>query len=177
MLATAAVPIRTNLTQKQKVYVEHILDGKSPVEAAEKAYETVNPYSMVAHNQSQPNVLAYLRGCLNKSPNTRLEGVASKLSATMEAKKVLNDGTIADAPDTSNQLRATELVLKLHGALSSDDGAKTINNTQFNVTATLNGDFTGLLQRIDGMHSNVFANGLQAGSCIDADIVQPIDTQ
>ena len=102
-----------NLTKKQKIYADHLLESSSPVEAALEAYDCKN--TKVARdiaylNNKSERIRSYLEAKL--SINDTVGKAVTALDDALEAKVVFQ-GEQTGVPDHNTRLKASKQTLGL----------------------------------------------------------------
>jgi len=117
-----------NLTSKQKAFANHYIETGSAPEAAISAYDcsSRNVARVIAHrNLNNAKVRAYLQEQL-LTKDLMDESIATLRRALTSTKPVSVNGETVEWPDTTNQVKTAEHLLRL--AMKLTDVAKDTNN-------------------------------------------------
>ncbi len=117
-----------NLTPKQKAFANSYIETGSPPEAAMIAYDcsSRNVARVIAHrNLNNAKVRAYLQEQL-LTKDLMDESIATLRRALTATKPVSVNGETVEWPDTTNQVKTAEHLLKL--AVKLTDATKDANN-------------------------------------------------
>ncbi len=118
----------SNLTPKQKAFANHYIETGSPPEAAMIAYDcsSRNVARVIAHrNLHNAKIRAYLQEQL-LTQDLVDESVATLRRALTATKPVSVNGETVEWPDTTNQVKTAEHLLRL--AMKFTDVTKETNN-------------------------------------------------
>ena len=117
-----------NLTPKQKAFANHYIETGSAPEAAISAYDcsSRNVARVIAHrNLNNAKVRSYLQEQL-LTKDLMDESIATLRRALTSTKPVSVNGETVEWPDTTNQVKTAEHLLRL--AMKLTDVAKDTNN-------------------------------------------------
>jgi len=120
------------LTEKQKHFAKILPKSESATEAYMIAYQSNNPNACKSSAsrllKEKPEILEYARGIANRNGLT-IDQATKTLASKLKSQKVITtaDGGIIYVDDNPSQIKASEIALKVHGALKDTDNSVNIN--------------------------------------------------